>query len=202
MLKLKLLRTHNRPLNAFLKRAVAEVRTVFHGPVTYASAPIEEVDWSLFDYVGLDYYRGKQNRTTYGERLKRHFAHDKPVVITEVGCCTYQGAEDKGARGFMIVDPQHPDRLRSGYVRDEALQAREVADMLDIVDSAGAEGAFVFTFATPTLHYDANPLHDLDMANYALVKSYSGGAHGTTYPDMPWEPKAAFRAVADYYAHH
>jgi hypothetical protein len=23
--------------------------------------------------------------------------------------------------------------------------------------------------------------------------------HGTTYPDMPWEPKQAFRAVADHY---
>jgi hypothetical protein len=33
----------------------------------------------------------------------------------------------------------------------------------------------------------------------ALVKTYSSG-HGTTYPDMAWEPKEAFRAVAGYYA--
>ena len=25
--------------------------------------------------------------------------------------------------------------------------------------------------------------------------------HGTAYPDMPWEPKAAFTAVADHYEH-
>ena len=25
------------------------------------------------------------------------------------------------------------------------------------------------------------------------------GKHGTTYPDMPWEPKESFKAVADYY---
>jgi hypothetical protein len=31
------------------------------------------------------------------------------------------------------------------------------------------------------------------------VKTLTGGKHGTTYPDMPWEPKASFRAVADYY---
>jgi len=37
------------------------------------------------------------------------------------------------------------------------------------------------------------------MSGMALVKTNSGG-HGTTYPDMPWEPKEAFRAVADYYA--
>jgi hypothetical protein len=23
--------------------------------------------------------------------------------------------------------------------------------------------------------------------------------HGDTYPDMPWEPKAAFAALADHY---
>jgi hypothetical protein len=32
-----------------------------------------------------------------------------------------------------------------------------------------------------------------------LVKSYGGGKHGTTYPDMLWEPKK-FRAVAEYFA--
>jgi hypothetical protein len=26
--------------------------------------------------------------------------------------------------------------------------------------------------------------------------------HGSAYPDMPWEPKESFRAVADYYAKH
>jgi len=26
--------------------------------------------------------------------------------------------------------------------------------------------------------------------------------HGVTYPDMPWEPKESFKAVADYYAQH
>jgi hypothetical protein len=25
------------------------------------------------------------------------------------------------------------------------------------------------------------------------------GRHGDTYPDMPWEPKEAFAALADYY---
>jgi hypothetical protein len=38
------------------------------------------------------------------------------------------------------------------------------------------------------------------MSSFALVKTYADGRHGTTCPDMPWEPKAAFRAVADYYA--
>jgi hypothetical protein len=47
--------------------------------------------------------------------------------------------------------------------------------------------------------YSEKPRYDLDMSGMALVKTYSSG-HGTTYPDMPWEQKEAFRAVADYYA--
>ena len=28
------------------------------------------------------------------------------------------------------------------------------------------------------------------------------GKQGITYPDMPWEPKESFKAVADYYIKH
>ena len=28
------------------------------------------------------------------------------------------------------------------------------------------------------------------------------GKHGDTYPDMTWEPKESFRAVARFYADH
>jgi hypothetical protein len=37
-----------------------------------------------------------------------------------------------------------------------------------------------------------------------VIANFSGdvGKRGTTYPDMPWEPKESFRAVANYYAAH
>ncbi len=197
--RLKVLGAHNKPLNAFLAKANAAVREVFRGQVTYASAPIEAVDWSSFDFVCLDYYRVKENRDTYGQRLKRHFAYGKPVIITEVGLCTYQGAEDKGARGFLIVDPKNQRQLDGNYVRDEGLQARELTDMLTVLESAGVDGTFVFTFVAPALTHNENPKFDLDMASYSLVKSYAD-KHGVTFPDMTWEPKESFRAVADYYA--
>ncbi len=202
ILRLRLLRSHNKPLNAFLRRANSAVRTIYHGPVTYAAIPLEAVDWSLFDMVCVDYYRGKRNRASYAERLKRYAAFGKPVVITEVGCATYQGAEDKGGRAFLIVDRKHPDRLQRGYVRDEELQAREVTDMLNILDTAGADGAFVFTFVTPSLQYHKDPLYDFDKSSFSLVKSFAPGLHGTTYPNMTWEPKVSFNAVAAYYASH
>ncbi len=40
----------------------------------------------------------------------------------------------------------------------------------------------------------------LDMASYGLVKSYADGKRGVTYPEMTWEPKESFRAVAERYA--
>ena len=32
-----------------------------------------------------------------------------------------------------------------------------------------------------------------------MVKILPDEARGTTYPDMPWEPKQSFRAVANVY---
>jgi hypothetical protein len=84
-------------------------------------------------------------------------------------------------------------------VRDESVQARELTDVLSILEGVGVEGAFVLTFVTPTLSYSEDSKHDLDMASYSLVKSYVEGKHGTTYPDNPWEPKESFRAVAEYF---
>jgi hypothetical protein len=56
------------------------------------------------------------------------------------------------------------------------------------------------TFVAPIAPYDDDPRHDLDMSSFALVKTYADSRHGATYLNMPWEPKASFRAVADYYA--
>lgn len=200
-LRLKILKTHNKPLNAFLTRTCAAVREVFDGPITYAAIPIEAVDWTLFDIIGVDYYRAKRNRATYGESLTPLFSYDKPVVITEVGLCAYRGAEDKGPHGFMIVEdtPSPPGlQLNGDYVRDESLQARELTDMLAILDKAGAHGTFVFTFVTPALPHSLQPRGDLDLAGYGLVTSYSDH-NGDSYPGLPWEPKESFHAVADFY---
>lgn len=191
---------HNKPLHAFLGRANEAVRQIFHGPVTYASVPLETVDWSLFDFVCTDMYRDARIKDTYSDILKqRYFIYNKPVIIGEFGCCTYQGAEDAGGRGWDIVDyAKMPLQLNGNYIRDEGLQARELTDQLAVLDSIGVEGAFVFCFVAPTLTYNEDPKYDLDMPSYSLVKSYTD-KHGVTYPDMQWEPKEAFKAVAEHY---
>ncbi len=211
---------HNGPLNAFLAEATERVREVFHGRVTYASVPLETVEWSRFDFVSLDLYRDARLRDRFREILGHYFAFERPVAITEFGCCTYQGAADAGGRGFAILDisdrDSTPSRLVGLYVRDESEQARELTEMLTIFDRAGVDATFVMTFVAPLNPCSDDPVHDLDMASYSLVKSFGGRlgplgtAHphapwerdrlGTTYPDMPWEPKESFRAVADCYA--
>jgi hypothetical protein len=213
---------HNAPLAEFLARANDAVRQVFKGRVTYASVPLESVDWSRFDFVAVDLYRDVRIRDRFDDLLRRYFAHGRPVVITEFGCCTYRGAADAGGMGWAIVDldiAEYANRLpelNGEYVRDESEQARELTELLTIFEGAGVDGAFVFTFVAPTSPTSEDPKFDLDMASYALVKSYGNrlgdlaaglanspwdaSRSGTTYPDMPWEPKESFRAVANFYA--
>jgi hypothetical protein len=45
----------------------------------------------------------------------------------------------------------------------------------------------------------ADPHRDLDLASYGVVVVLEH-ARGTTYPDMTWEPKQAFTALAAAYA--
>jgi hypothetical protein len=203
--------TYNKPLNAYLAKTNEAVRQVFHGAVTYASvARIETVDWSLFDFVSVDLYRDKFIKNSYSDIVKQYFMHNKPVVISEFGCCTYQGAEDRGGMGWDIVDwGKMPPQLKGDYVYDQGVQARELADQLRILDTIGVDGAFVFTFVQPGPDINDAAVAEMlksitfdpDLVSYSLVKSYVD-RHGTTYPDMPWEPKESFRTVADYFAEH
>ncbi len=104
-----------------------------------------------------------------------------------------------GLHSLPLVGRLVRPRLNGVYVRDEELQARELAETLAILDAAGVDGAFVSTFLSAIHPYDEDPRYDLDMAASTLVKTLGRGRHGTTYPDVPWEPKASFWAVADYY---
>jgi hypothetical protein len=104
-------------------------------------------------------------------------------------------------RGAGLFQPvPDPPGLRLGHHRPRAADhpARELTKTLGILDAEGADGAFVWTFADPWLTHSADPRYDLDMTATSLVKIYARG-HGSTYPDMPWEPKQAFGAVASFY---
>lgn len=189
-----------RKLTAFLEKAVAVARERFHGQISYAAGPWERVDWRLFDVVGVNYYRDAQNARWYRQGLQAYYKHGKPVAITEFGCCTYQGAEARGAAGWAIIDTSNERRkVKGGFLRSEDTQANYLRELLDIFRQEPIESTFVFNFASYHLLSHADPAYDLDMASYGIVKVLPDGEKGATYSDMPWEPKKAFGVVAEQY---
>ena len=177
--------------DSFIRTACASVRSAFHGPLTYASGTWENVDWSQFDFVGVDAYRDAASRQGYPAMLQASMGHGRPVVITEFGCAAYRGAADAGALAWTAVDrTSRPPRLRDGIERDETEQAAEVADLLTLMETAGIEAAFIYTYISPTYPSSRDPAYDLDTASYALLRSW---------PDGRTERKAVYQAVAERY---
>ncbi|HIH03019.1 MAG TPA: hypothetical protein HA263_03915 [Methanoregulaceae archaeon] len=187
-------------LDPFLARAAATVRSKFGGRITCGSGPWEHVDWRQFDLVSVNNYRDAGNTRTYRRGLARHYAHGKPVAITEFGCCTYQGTDEKGAAGWAIVDTSRERRsVRGGFVRSEETQSRYLSELLTLFMEEPIDAAFVFQVASYSFPTSDDPAFDLDMASYGIVTVQPDARHGTRYPEMPWEPKLSFQAVADRY---
>jgi len=73
--------------------------------------------------------------------------------------------------------------------------------VLDVFEAEGVDSAFVNTFARYDLPHQRDPRADFDLASFGVVKVLDGqgDTRDRRYPDMPWEPKAAFNALADCY---
>lgn len=196
----------SRCLNAFLAEAVERIRERFHGPVTYAAIQFEAVDWEPFDFVTVELIRSAAVADIFRSGVRTLVTQNpKPVAITGFGTATWRGAGDMAPRSMDIIqnDPETgaPSRLSDVFERDEAGQAEYLGELLEIFDSEGVDSAFVFLFALDNLPHrpGGDPRDDLDLASLGIVKVLED-RNGTTYPHMPWEPKAAFAAVAKFYA--
>ncbi|MEV0062388.1 hypothetical protein [Nocardia sp. NPDC050718] len=188
-------------LDEFFRTSVPLIRQRFGGPLTYAAIPLERVDWNLFDIVSLDLYRSAEVADRFADGIRDIVAQHKPVAITEFGAATFRGAGDVGANGLDIVEYRPgPIRLTAGVDRDEAGQAAYLTDLLELFDDSGVDTTFVFIFALYDMPHRpaADPRDDLDRASYGIVAILDDRT-GATYPDMSWEPKAAFTAVAEHY---
>jgi hypothetical protein len=199
-------------INAFLQRAVDVVRARFGGPVSYASLPLEGVDWGPFDVIATDAaYRTSVTAARFRENIRAFVeqgrAQGKPVAVTEFGCGTHRGAANVAGTGDSIIVWGADGRatgLKGELVRDEEEQAVYVRELLEVFAAEGVDAAFVYTFARYDLLHRDDPHVDLDMASAGVVKVLDGqgGAgdrRGGRYPEMPWEPKAAFDALADWF---
>ncbi|MGH3321386.1 MAG: hypothetical protein ACRDN9_14650 [Streptosporangiaceae bacterium] len=191
-------------VNDFLRDAVAVVRERFGGRITYAAIPFERVDWTPFDIVSVELIRSAEVADQYRDGVRNLVAQGKPVAITGFGTAAWRGAGDVAPRSMEILeydeDTGDPVRLNGEYIRDEAGQATYLCELLEVFDTEGVDSAFVFLFALYNYPHrpDGDPRDDLDLASPGIVKVLED-RRGDTYPDMPWEPKAAFTALADYY---
>ncbi|GHE06266.1 abortive phage infection protein [Streptomyces alanosinicus] len=189
-----------RRLDRFTAKAAAVGRSVFHGPLSYAAAQDDEVDWRLFDIVGIDYYSYFPHQADYTRELSRHLRWGKPLAITEFGTCAYVGAPKTAGMGWDIVDQdKNPPEIKGHPVRSERTQATYLTHLLDVFSSMNLYAAMAFEFVTPDApHRPDDPRHDLDLASYAITRTVKDR------PDDPasgwhWEPKEAFHALAHRY---
>ncbi|NUS00571.1 MAG: abortive phage infection protein [Kribbellaceae bacterium] len=190
-----------RRFRAFTARMVKVARSHFHGRITYgAASDLEQVDWSIFDLVGLDYYSYHARAVDHAKELAPFRRWQKPILILEFGCCTFTGAAKLGGMGWDIVDysgdvPVIPPQ----YVRDEQEQADHLAHMLRIFADQGFLGASPYTFISPDApHRPHDRPHDEDMAAFSLCKvlRYDDTDPASAYR---WLPKKSFRAVSRMY---
>jgi len=184
-----------RRLSGFTERAARTGRSVFKGPLTYGASYDEEVDWSLFDIVSANYYGDRPRRD-----LAPHLSLGKPLAISEFGCCTYAGAAADGGMGWNVVDyDKDPQEIIGDLVRSEREQARFITRRLAEFESMGLYAALIYDFVTPDAPHRRNPRYDLDLAAYSLVRTI-WDTPSDPAPQWHWEPKLAYRAVAQRFA--
>lgn len=188
-----------RRLHRFTARAAAVGRSVFRGRMTYAAAQDEDVDWDLFDIVGLDYYGSFQRHADFVRDVRRHIRPGKPLAIMEFGSCTFEGAPEQGGMGWNVVDyTKEPPEITGDLVRSERTQAHYLASALAAFESLNLYSALAFTFITPEAEHHPEPRYDLDMASYGIVKPIRERP-GDPTSDWRWVPKEAFHTLARAY---
>ncbi|MFF0292505.1 hypothetical protein ACFYST_02005 [Kitasatospora sp. NPDC004614] len=192
----------HRTLNAFLARVLAAVRPLFGGRIGYASLPFEGIDWAPFDVVATDAgYRDATNAKLLTPGLRALTGQGRPAAVTEFGCGSFTGAAALGARGdrAVLFDADgRADRFAEPLARDEQEQADYLLDLLAVFADSGLDAAFVQTFAHYHLPGSDDPDRDFDRASFGIVRPLPPGRPSTTHPGLPWEPKAAFHALAAY----
>lgn len=189
-------------LNSILAQICVAVRKHYSGPLTYSSGTWETVDWSLFDIVGVDYYRRGESDSDYKVGVERYREYGKPVVVMEVGCCAYEGASPRGGEAFAIFQGVDADgkAIYEGGVkprRSEDEQADYVEAQVTLLDEVGADGVFIYVFSYLIYPYSDTGI-DYDMVSYALVKSFPEGSPQSKMIPA-WQPKQAFFRLGSLY---
>jgi hypothetical protein len=190
-----------RKFRTFTTRMVKVARSNFRGRVSYgAASDLEQVDWSIFDIVGLDYYSYHSRYADHAKELEPFHRWKKPILILEFGCCTFTGAAKLGGMGWNIVDYSgHVPVIPPQYVRNEQEQADHLTKMVQVFTKHGFLGASPYTFISPDApHRPHDRPHDEDMAAYSLCKVLRIDDADPASP-YHWLPKKSFHAMSRAY---
>ena len=132
---------YDRMLNGNLSIIVNEIRSVFHGPITYAKPTWERVDWKRlgFDIVGANEYYASDwdSDGSYLKRIQQLKSYGLPVFITEFGADTFEGASRWGGGA-------HTRYTTQPYSEEE--QSRHIQKTLDLLLNAAVDATFVYAF--------------------------------------------------------
>ena len=151
----------------------------------------------------MDAYRDADNAGTFAADLRKQAGQGKPLVVSEYGCCTYQGAGERGGMGWAIIEKDadaDPPRLDGDYVRDETEQVRYLTELTAIFEAEGVELAFWFTFAGYNLVSSDGPRCDLDLASYGVVRMLPGGPRRVPGPGLGTQARLPGAGRADWRA--
>lgn len=94
----------NKKLNNYFTNLNREVKKVFQGKTTYSSLIFENVDWNIFDFIGIDHYWNENIADKYINVIERLENFGKPIEITEFGFKTFSGAGKLGELGDENID--------------------------------------------------------------------------------------------------
>jgi hypothetical protein len=128
-------------------------------------------------------------------RVDGHYIRDEELqareLVDQLRVLDGAGAEGAFVQTFVSPNsPYHPDPRYDGDMASFSL-----VKSYPEAETAEEFRRQVVRGAREMMGVDVGP---------DLLRGFSGliGEHGVTYPDLPWEPKESFRAVARYYAEH
>jgi hypothetical protein len=128
-------------------------------------------------------------------RADGHYIRDEELqareLVDQLGVLDAAGVEGAFVQTFVVPNsPYHPDPRYDS----------DMANFSLVKSFPEAETAEEFRRQTIRV---AREIMGVDL-DPRVLDGFSGpmGEHGVTYPDLPWEPKESFRAVARYYAEH
>lgn len=165
---------YKQRVQAFTIMLANETREKFHGQISYASLPDEDIDWEHFDIVGVNLYEDASNRGSYPKELQRYKSHGKPVAITEFGTAPFKGAGHLGGYAHSVIDWQR-GKLKAGLgfmpvLRDEKSQADYLERLIKMYEEHEIDAHFIFEYINwNTPHAPEDPKRNLSTGSFGLT---------------------------------